>query len=212
MRRRQQAEDTTTSIQKPLTRTGASIFPFLDISSGNFRISFYIITGAGWKCALWTSESSEEIFSMNFFLLFLLTCAQVPVLGLHEIPITFAHKREIFEWNFCDFPLVASLMLHRASLSMLSRYPILFLFTFWHFKIFPPKRFLQVATCVCSPTTWQSLSWANGKKKSRFPCAPCWKISLSEKLSLFRDELEEKSLREMLRQYDCQSIRQLLHS
>lgn len=85
------------------TQPGANQrFPFLDISSGNFRISFYIINRSRVKMCS-DNRTSEWRFSQWIFYDF---GAQSHNRGI------WAQKRDFFEWNSSfflrDFPLVAS--------------------------------------------------------------------------------------------------------
>lgn len=138
MRRRQRAEATTTNTQKPLTYRSEPLFPFLDISSGNFRISFYIITGAGWNVLyvnirkLRMRNFLNEIFSSFARLAQKRQCWDI---------MRFLSHSRTKERFLNEIYVIFHLLLHWCYIALRSPcYPDIRYFpllTFWHFKIIP---------------------------------------------------------------------------
>lgn len=194
---------------------GATNVPFLDASSGNFRISFYIITGARDESVLEHPKAPKRFFSMNFLLSLRRGGADDVSCDSYRVR---AQERG-FWMKFLFFGVTFHLLLHWWHVS-LHAIPISDTFSsYLHFVnflrvtlelYFELKRELfGVAMCVCSPTTYRGRQ----KKKSRFSLRAMLEnfSEREEKLSLLWDAT--KSLREMLL-CDCrfsQSIRQLLH-
>lgn len=179
--RRQQAEDTTTTTHTRSDQT----FPFLDISSGNFRISFYII------------NRSRVKMCRRFFLneIFYDAIAQ----SRHDI------KESIFEWNSSfsrDFPLVAfdvwmCSTLHAIPISGTSSYLFLISFEWLSRKLLTLREKLwSCYVCLLSYYLATSIVGRFGRWRRNqeifLSLAPCWKSLRERKLSFRKKILERK--------------------